>query len=181
MKYINIILTLLLLLGCSNKLPPKLKTEKIEFGYGLGGMNELELKLTMQVPEESSFEKYGHEAEYTYYYTVDSVIIYVTNSKYPLNDERIKLIGDTMYKWREQNSSHARVGMRVLFGQKATPLPDTLEYSGVDKDDSLYWKDILLDNIGISVGYCKVPKEKKHFFDSLLTTLKIDTLYFIDY
>ncbi|MDR1006171.1 MAG: hypothetical protein LBL74_04830 [Bacteroidales bacterium] len=173
MKYINLILTLLLLLGCSNKLTPKLKTVKLEFVPGLGVINEFNLKLTMQVPEESTFEEFGFE-ESTYYYITDSAMIYITNSLYSPNNGYLQLI-DTMYKWREGNTSPKRKGMRVLFGQKATPLPDTLEYSGIDTN-SLYWKDILLDNIGISVGYCKVPKEKKSLFDSLLTTLKLDTL-----
>ena len=65
--------------------------------------------------------------------------------------------------WEDINRALGEEVMKII--------PDTLELSGIDAD-SLYWKDIYID--GISIGYLKVPKEKKELYDKCLRTFKME-------
>jgi len=109
------------------------------------------------------------ENEYQYIYE-DSSMIYLTNFKNTPNYENIKELGDSIINYRFQNEDLTK-GINQLLGKEfAMALPDTFELSGTD-NNSLYWKDIKVGKI--SIGYQKVPKEKKELFDKSLKTLRI--------
>ena len=109
------------------------------------------------------------EKEYQYKYK-DSSLIYLTNFDNTPNYENIKSLGDSIANYRFQDEEMTKEINQTLGREAVKALPDTFELSGMDRN-SLYWKDIKVGKI--SIGYQKVPKEKKELFDKVLTTLKM--------
>ncbi len=112
----------------------------------------------------------GNEYEMLTYYP-DSSIIYIANTNTPsYNYKNILNLGDSIANYRFQNVEIAKETNQLLGKEAIKVLSDTFELSGVDSN-LLYWKDLKLGEL--SVGYAKVPKEKKELFDKSLKTLKI--------
>ena len=109
------------------------------------------------------------EKEYQYTYS-DSSMIYLTNFDNTPNYENIKSMGDSITNFRFQNKEMTKEINQTLGREVVKALPDTFELSGID-NNSLYWKDVKVGRI--SIGYQKVPKEKKDLFDKSLKSLKI--------
>lgn len=128
-------------------------------------------KYTLDVPKGYDLKILSvtveNEQRYTYN---DSSVIYLTNFKNTPNYENIKEMGDSVFKYRFQNEAMTKEINQLLGKESVKVLPDTLELTGIDRN-SLYWKDIKVGKI--SIGYQKVPEEKKELFDNVLKTLKV--------
>ncbi len=136
--------------------------------------SETYLKYSMKLPKGYDLRISGGDAEdeYQYIYS-DASMIYLTTFMYTPNYNNIKKMGDSILNYRFQNEELSKDINRLLGKEFIKILPDTLELSGIDKD-SLYWKDVKIGEI--SIGYQKVPNEKKKLFDEALKTLKVKSL-----
>lgn len=113
------------------------------------------------------------EQEYMYSYP-DSSCIYIGNFFYTKNEPNIKLLGDSIYNLRYQNTSLVKE-INILVGKELTPLrPDTLDLMGIQKN-KLNWKEIVIGDI--NVGYYNVPTSKIEIFDKALSSLRQKTCH----
>ena len=128
-------------------------------------------KYSMDVPKDYDLKilSVTVENEHRYNYG-DSSVIYLTNFRNTPNYDNIKELGDSILNHRFQNEEMTKEIKQLLGKESVKVLPDTLELSGVDKN-SLHWKDMKIGKI--SIGYQKVPDEKKKLFDEALKTLKV--------
>ena len=108
--------------------------------------------------------------QHCYYYFDSTLALYISQNGC-LNSNNIKHLGDSIYEFRFQYKALWEDINRAFGEEVMKIIPDTLELSGIDAD-SLYWKDIYID--GISIGYLKVPKEKKELYDKCLRTFKME-------
>lgn len=161
MKNITILLTILMASCSINKDLAIIKFEPAETypKYILDVPKGFELKILNVTVEK--------EHQYTY---SDSSMIYLTNFDNTPNYENIKGMGDSIANFRFQNEEMTKEINQTLGREFIKVLHDTFELSGID-NNSLYWKDIKVGRI--SIGYQKVPKEKKELFDKSLKTLRI--------
>ncbi len=161
MKNILILLTVLMMSCSANKdlVTIKYKPAEAYPEYTLDVPKGYDLKILSVTVE--------NEQRYTYN---DSSVIYLTNFKNTPNYENIKEMGDSVFNYRFQNEAMTKEINQLLGKESVKVLPNTLELTGIDKN-SLYWKDIKVGKI--SIGYQKVPEEKKELFDNVLKTLKV--------
>ena len=128
-------------------------------------------KYSMDVPKGYDLKILSVTVENEHRYTYgDSSVIYLTNFRNTPNYDNIKELGDSILNHRFQNEEMTKEINQLLGKESVKVLPDTLELSGVDKN-SLHWKDVKIGKI--SIGYQKVPGEKKKLFDKALKTLKV--------
>ncbi len=128
-------------------------------------------KYILDVPKDYKLKILSVTVEKEYQYTYnDSSMVYLTNFDNTPNYDNIKSMGDSIANFRFQNEEMTKEINQTLGREVVKALPDTFELSGID-NNSLYWKDIKVGEI--SIGYQKVPKEKKELFDESLKTLKI--------
>ena len=125
----------------------------------------------IDIPRGGEVEKFlGEEVGYLFTYK-DGCIIHIGENKSTPNYANIISLGDSISKYRFQNNDLVLEINKKLGKEIMKPLPDTLVLSGIDKD-GLYWKDILLTDKRIALGYLNVPKEKKEIFDKSLNSFR---------
>ena len=125
------------------------------------------LNCTMVIPR--GFETHigvGHHYIYS-----DNSSFYFARESDGGNQKNIKIMGDSIYKIRFQNRGLVKSINEELGREIIIIRPDTLELSGMDAD-SLYWKDIVIDDI--CAGYNGVPLKNKKKYDECLKTFRMD-------
>jgi hypothetical protein len=102
----------------------------------------------------------------------DLSFIYISDDIYTLhpNDSNIMNLGDSVYKLRFQNRKLYQE-INDLLGYEIEKIrSDTFELSGQD-DQSLYWKDIVIED-NLCIGYIGVSEENKSLFDKSINTFR---------
>ena len=161
MKKVLFSTIVLFLAGCS--VFKDLRTVKYS-SYGGG--------LFIDVPRGFKFEKIDEAGGSRYYSYRDNSYIYIGRQDYSSNRKNIEHLGDSISKYRFQDNSLLKE-INEMLGEKISKLwPDTLILSGIDKK-GLYWKEILLSNRELCLGYKYVSKEKKVIFDKALSTFRV--------
>ena len=102
----------------------------------------------------------------------DNSFIYIGGIIYTPNRRNIEHLGDSISKYRFQDNIAVLEINKGLGKEISKPWPDTLILSGIDKK-GLYWKEILLSNRKLCLGYKYVPKEKKMIFDKALSSFRV--------
>lgn len=164
MKRLILLSVVLVLISCAKDYYPVRYIGEIESTSVCETNNKI--KIRMKIPK-NVLENYSTAAGWektTIYLYPDSSLIYIANSDtgHP-NSKNISDLGNNVEKYRFQ-------GIACHFGSYPI-LPDISKLEGQDQN-SLYWKDIYC-TMGVSIGYLKVPKDKKAEYDQALESLRM--------
>ena len=127
-------------------------------------------KYYLDVPSNYSFKGNGisREIENKFIYN-DSSFIYITNFKNTPNYNNIFNLGDSIAQIRFQNALLSTEINKLMDSVIITPIPHTIELSGIQKD-GLYWKDV--KNGDISIGYVNVQLKNKEIYDNAINSFR---------
>ena len=152
----------LLFLGCSTS--KGLKT--VKYDPWKSGW-----ELFIDIPRQGDLEKFlGEEVGYLFTYK-DGCVIHVGENISTPNYANIISLGDSVSRYRFQNNDLVLEINKMSGKELMKPWPDTLILSGIDKN-GLYWRDIMITDKNIALGYLNVPKEKKEIFDKSLDSFR---------
>ena len=136
------------ILSC--KTPKESKLLKYAIYDSTGHKSNIEMYIPKDYKSKAYIENWEGLPEKRFWYA-DSGVLYICDDK-----------GGSWLNYNNIVSQQGALSKKIIY--------DTLTLQGIDKDGK-YWKEIKLDRI--SLGYSRIPKERKDEFDKAVDNWKV--------